>query len=139
MTQPNRRGAKQIIRSMAKLTEYTRYADAQAHADSKALWELFETDKPSATDAYWTAYSIANEHTLPAVLRFCREAPLERRRLPPWREGSCEKKPMASAEPRRALPTRGPRGRPYSYRARDGPNPLVESDRPSVAPIVPPG
>ncbi|HMJ51329.1 MAG TPA: AMP-binding protein [Polyangiaceae bacterium] len=26
---------------MAKLTEYTRYADAQTHADSKALWELF--------------------------------------------------------------------------------------------------
>jgi acetyl-CoA synthetase len=27
---------------MAKLTEYTRYADAQAHADSKALWALFD-------------------------------------------------------------------------------------------------
>jgi len=27
---------------MTKLSEYTRYADAQAHADSKALWELFE-------------------------------------------------------------------------------------------------
>ena len=27
---------------MAKLTEYTRYADAQAHADSNALWALFE-------------------------------------------------------------------------------------------------
>jgi acetyl-CoA synthetase len=30
---------------MAKLTEYTRYADAQAHADSKALWELFDGDR----------------------------------------------------------------------------------------------
>jgi hypothetical protein len=49
-----------------------------ARAFEKALWELFETDKQSATDAYWTAYFIANEHTLPAVLRFCREAPLER-------------------------------------------------------------
>jgi acetyl-CoA synthetase len=29
------------IESMAKLTEYTRYADAQAHADSKGLWDLF--------------------------------------------------------------------------------------------------
>src|SRR5271155_3612253 len=28
-------------KSMAKLTEYTRYADAQAHADSKGLWHLF--------------------------------------------------------------------------------------------------
>jgi acetyl-CoA synthetase len=27
---------------MAKLTEYTSYADAQLHANSKALWELFE-------------------------------------------------------------------------------------------------
>ena len=49
-----------------------------ARAFEKALWELFEHDKASATDAYWTAYFIANEHTLPAVVRFCREAPLER-------------------------------------------------------------
>lgn len=49
-----------------------------ARAFEKALWALFEQDKQSATDVYWTAYFIANEHTLPAVLRFCREAPLER-------------------------------------------------------------
>ncbi|HEY3256661.1 MAG TPA: hypothetical protein VGJ91_22040, partial [Polyangiaceae bacterium] len=49
-----------------------------ARAFEKALWELFETDKQGATDAYWTAYFIANEVTLPAVLRLCREAPLER-------------------------------------------------------------
>ena len=30
---------------MAKLTEYTRYADAQAHADSTALWELFRGNR----------------------------------------------------------------------------------------------
>jgi acetyl-CoA synthetase len=30
---------------MAKLTEYTRYADAQAHASSQALWELFDGDR----------------------------------------------------------------------------------------------
>ncbi|HKY90516.1 MAG TPA: AMP-binding protein [Nevskiaceae bacterium] len=30
---------------MAKLTGYTRYADAQAHADSKALWALFDGDR----------------------------------------------------------------------------------------------
>ena len=30
---------------MAKLTEYTRYADAQALANSRALWELFDGDR----------------------------------------------------------------------------------------------
>jgi len=30
---------------MAKLTEYTRYADAQAHASSAALWQLFSGDR----------------------------------------------------------------------------------------------
>ena len=30
---------------MAKLTDYTRYADAQAHANSQALWELFDGDR----------------------------------------------------------------------------------------------
>ncbi|WP_439133547.1 acyl-CoA synthetase [Pseudomaricurvus sp.] len=30
---------------MAKLTDYTSYADAQAHANSTALWELFDGDK----------------------------------------------------------------------------------------------
>src|SRR5437868_13043024 len=30
---------------MAKLTEYTSYADAQAHASSAALWELFDGDR----------------------------------------------------------------------------------------------
>lgn len=30
---------------MAKLTEYTSYADAQAHANSAALWELFDGNK----------------------------------------------------------------------------------------------
>jgi len=30
---------------MARLTEYTSYADAQAHANSDALWQLFDGDK----------------------------------------------------------------------------------------------
>jgi acetyl-CoA synthetase len=30
---------------MAKLTEYTRYADAQKFADSRALWDLFDGDR----------------------------------------------------------------------------------------------
>src|ERR1700733_12488595 len=30
---------------MAKLTAYTRYADARAHADSKALWDLFRGNR----------------------------------------------------------------------------------------------
>src|ERR1700678_179354 len=33
------------IESMAKLTEYTRYADAQSHADSKGLWDLFRGNR----------------------------------------------------------------------------------------------
>ena len=30
---------------MPKLTDYTSYADAQAHANSAALWELFDGDR----------------------------------------------------------------------------------------------
>jgi acetyl-CoA synthetase len=30
---------------MAKLTDYTTYADAQAHANSQALWDLFDGDR----------------------------------------------------------------------------------------------
>src|SRR3546814_16744163 len=30
---------------MAKLTDYTRYADAQAHANSAALWDLFDGNR----------------------------------------------------------------------------------------------
>src|SRR5689334_10028949 len=30
---------------MPKLTDYTRYADAQAHADAQALWALFDGDR----------------------------------------------------------------------------------------------
>jgi len=41
------------FKSMAKLTEYTRYADAQKLADSKALWELFDGNREY--------FNIANE------------------------------------------------------------------------------
>ena len=30
---------------MAKLTDYTRYADAQQYANSAALWELFDGNR----------------------------------------------------------------------------------------------
>ena len=30
---------------MTKLTDYTSYADAQKHANSAALWELFDGDR----------------------------------------------------------------------------------------------
>jgi hypothetical protein len=60
----------------AKLSQLAETGPARAF--EKALWELFESDKQSATDAYWTAYFIASDHTRPAVLRLCREAPLER-------------------------------------------------------------
>jgi acetyl-CoA synthetase len=46
MTTPRRGGfEKNTVGSMAKLTEYTSYADAQEHAHSKALWELFEGNR----------------------------------------------------------------------------------------------
>jgi hypothetical protein len=68
-----KRERERLPPKVAKLAE-----SGPARAFEKALWELFETDKQSATDAYWTAYFVANEYTMPAVLRFCREAPLER-------------------------------------------------------------
>jgi hypothetical protein len=68
-----KREREKLPSKLAQLAE-----SGPARAFEKALWELFDTDKQVATDAYWTAYFIANEHTLPAVLRFCREAPLER-------------------------------------------------------------
>jgi acetyl-CoA synthetase len=37
---------------MATLTEYTRYADAQTHADSHAFWQLFDRDRESLMIAY---------------------------------------------------------------------------------------
>src|SRR6266481_8264110 len=33
---------RDTVGSMAQLTDYTRYADAQQFAHSKALWELFD-------------------------------------------------------------------------------------------------
>jgi hypothetical protein len=78
LTDPEREGLvkrerEKLPPKLAQLAE-----TGPARAFEKALWELFETDKQSATEVYWTAYFIANEHTLPAVLRVCREAPLER-------------------------------------------------------------
>jgi hypothetical protein len=37
---------------MATLTEYTRYADAQAHTDSHAFWQLFDGDRDSVMIGY---------------------------------------------------------------------------------------
>ena len=37
---------------MAKLTEYTSYADAQTHATSAALWDLFDGDRETFNIAY---------------------------------------------------------------------------------------
>ena len=37
---------------MPRLTEYTRFADAQRHADSAALWELFDGDRDSFNIAH---------------------------------------------------------------------------------------
>src|SRR3984885_12467842 len=43
---------------MAKLTEYTRYADAQKFADSDALWELFDGNP----DAFNIAHECIGRH-----------------------------------------------------------------------------
>src|ERR1700712_3947378 len=37
---------------MTKLTEYTRYADAQAHADGAALWDLFDGNREQLNIAH---------------------------------------------------------------------------------------
>jgi acetyl-CoA synthetase len=37
---------------MAKLTDYTSFADAQAHANSQALWELFDGDREQLNIAH---------------------------------------------------------------------------------------
>ena len=39
-------------RTMTKLTDYTSYADAQAHASSAALWELFDGDREQLNIAH---------------------------------------------------------------------------------------
>ena len=43
---------------MAKLTEYTRYADAQRFADSAALWELFDGNR----DHFNIAHECVSRH-----------------------------------------------------------------------------
>jgi len=52
---------------MAKLTEYTRYADAQAHADSKALWEIFNGDREHLNIAHECLIRHADGSRRPAV------------------------------------------------------------------------
>src|SRR5687767_14776988 len=52
---------------MAKLTEYTRYVDAQAHADSKALWELFDGDRERLNIAHECLIRHADGSRRPAV------------------------------------------------------------------------
>ena len=52
---------------MAKLTEYTRYADAQAYADSKALWDLFDGDREYLNIAHECISRHADGSGRPAV------------------------------------------------------------------------
>jgi acetyl-CoA synthetase len=48
--------------TMTKLTEYTRYADAQQHADSQALWALFDGNREHLN----IAHECIVRHALPA-------------------------------------------------------------------------
>ena len=52
---------------MAKLTEYTRYADAQAHANSQALWDLFDGDRDYLNIAHECIRRHADGSGRPAV------------------------------------------------------------------------
>lgn len=52
---------------MAKLTEYTSYADAQAHASSAALWELFDGDREHLNIAHECITRHADGSGRPAV------------------------------------------------------------------------
>ena len=52
---------------MAKLTDYTRYADAQAHASSQALWDLFDGDRDYLNIAHECIRRHADGSGRPAV------------------------------------------------------------------------
>jgi acetyl-CoA synthetase len=52
---------------MAKLTEFTRFADAQAHANGQALWELFDGDRESFNIAHECITRHADGSGRPAV------------------------------------------------------------------------
>lgn len=52
---------------MAKLTEYTRFADAQAHASSQALWNLFDGDRERFNIAHECIMRHADGSNRPAV------------------------------------------------------------------------
>jgi len=52
---------------MAKLTDYTRYADAQTHANSAALWELFDGDREKLNIAHECIIRHAKGDGRPAV------------------------------------------------------------------------
>ncbi len=52
---------------MTKLTDYTSYADAQAHASSAALWELFDGDKERLNIAHECMTRHADGSGRPAV------------------------------------------------------------------------
>src|SRR4051794_36407694 len=53
--------------AMAKLTEYTSFADAQAHASSDALWDLFDGDKEHLNIAHECITRHADGSGRPAV------------------------------------------------------------------------
>jgi acetyl-CoA synthetase len=52
---------------MAKLTDYTSFADAQAHANSAALWELFDGDREQLNIAHECIVRHADGSGRPAV------------------------------------------------------------------------
>jgi acetyl-CoA synthetase len=57
----------ELVKRMAKLTEYTSYADAQAHASSAALWDLFDGDREHLNIAHECITRHADGSGRPAV------------------------------------------------------------------------
>src|SRR4030095_10570556 len=55
------RGPRRGTRAMARLTDYTSYADAHRHFSSAALWELFDGDR----QAFNLAHECVDRHVAP--------------------------------------------------------------------------
>src|SRR4029434_9164834 len=55
------RGPRRGTRAMARLTDYTSYADAHRHFSPAALWELFDGDR----QAFNLAHECVDRHAAP--------------------------------------------------------------------------
>src|SRR6185369_9108295 len=63
----NEKVLRHRLRTMPRLTDLTSYADAQAHADADALWELFDGDREHLNIAHECITRHADGSGRPAV------------------------------------------------------------------------